>query len=68
VKDNGRGIRRADREKLFTPFFTTKKGGTGLGLPVCKKIVEEHGGTLALDSEEGAGATVTIEIPLTPAA
>ena len=67
ISDNGPGIQPKDREKLFTPFFTTKRRGTGLGLSVSKKIIEEHpGGTLELDSEEGKGTLVKISLPLLP--
>jgi two-component system sensor kinase FixL len=65
ISDNGPGILPENREKLFTPFFTTKRRGTGLGLSVSKKIIEEHpGGTLDLDSEEGKGTVVRISLPL----
>ena len=65
ISDNGPGIQAKDREKLFTPFFTTKPQGTGLGLIVSKKIIEEHpGGTLGLESEEGKGTIVKISLPL----
>ena len=65
ISDNGPGIQPKDREKLFTPFFTTKRRGTGLGLSVSKKIIEEHpGGTLDLESEEGKGTVVKISLPL----
>src|SRR4030043_226591 len=56
ITDNGPGIPLKDRDRLFTPFFTTKRRGTGLGLSVSKKIIEDHpGGTLGLDSQEGKG-------------
>jgi two-component system sensor kinase FixL len=65
ISDNGPGIQPKDRDKLFTPFFTTKRQGTGLGLIVSKKIIEEHpGGTLELESEEGKGTEVKISLPL----
>ncbi|RMG00215.1 MAG: hypothetical protein D6726_11615, partial [Nitrospirae bacterium] len=60
VKDNGRGIRAADMEKVMKPFFTTKKSGTGLGLPICKKIIEAHGGRFLLKSKEGEGTEITM--------
>jgi two-component system, LuxR family, sensor kinase FixL len=66
ITDNGPGIQDKDRERLFTPFFTTKRRGTGLGLSVSKKIIDNHpGGTLGLDSEEGKGTIVKITLPLT---
>lgn len=63
VSDSGRGIAKEDREKIFQPYFTTKPGGNGLGLMIVERIVREHGGSLALDSEPGQGATFTISLP-----
>jgi signal transduction histidine kinase len=64
VSDNGCGIDQEVKEKLFTSFFTTKEGrGTGLGLLITQKIVKEHGGTIAVDSEPGKGSTFTIRLP-----
>jgi len=61
IADAGVGIPAAVKEKMFSPFFTTKKHGTGLGLSITKRIVEEHpGGTFAIESEEGKGTVVTI--------
>jgi two-component system, NtrC family, sensor kinase len=64
VLDNGPGILPEKREQIFEPFFTTKGlRGTGLGLAVTKRIVEEHGGRLDLASEPGKGATFTVHLP-----
>ena len=63
VRDDGSGIKSADAERIFDPFFTTKKEGTGLGLPICRKIVEDHGGTVEIQSNEGKGTTVTLTLP-----
>jgi signal transduction histidine kinase/HAMP domain-containing protein len=62
VTDDGPGIKREDLQRVFEPFFTTKKGGTGLGLPICKKIVEDHGGTIEIQSEEEKGTSVVLTL------
>jgi two-component system nitrogen regulation sensor histidine kinase NtrY len=72
ISDNGIGLPE-DRARLFEPYVTTRDKGTGLGLPIVKKIVEEHGGTLALRDApvfEGCGhhgAEAEIRLPLAPA-
>ena len=63
VADGGTGIAAADLAKVFDPYFTTKRGGTGLGLPIAKNIVEGLGGTLAVQSTPGRGTDITIELP-----
>ncbi len=60
ISDDGPGIREHDLGRVFEPFFTTKKGGTGLGLPICKRIVEDHGGTIEIFSEDRKGTTVVL--------
>lgn len=62
IHDDGYGISPAHREKIFEPFFTTKKGGTGLGLPICKKLIEDHEGTIEIASAEGEYTTVTLTL------
>jgi len=63
IADNGPGLPQ-DRTRLFEPYVTMKPGGTGLGLPIVKKIVEEHGGSLMLtDTPEGRGAMAEIRLP-----
>ncbi|MBT6718250.1 MAG: PAS domain S-box protein [Nitrospina sp.] len=66
VQDEGTGISKRHLEKICDPFFTTKRdtGGTGLGLSVSYKIVQEHGGTLIFESEPGKGTTATLSLPL----
>ncbi len=63
IKDNGIGMSEEVKNKLFTPFFTTKEKGTGLGLSTVKKIVQAHKGEIEVDSKLGKGTTVTIFIP-----
>jgi signal transduction histidine kinase len=63
VEDNGPGLSVAAREHLFEPFYTTKVTGTGLGLATAKRIVEAHGGTIELESAEGAGTRVRVTLP-----
>jgi signal transduction histidine kinase len=64
-QDTGVGIPTATQESLFIPFFTTKSGGTGLGLPISQRLAENHGGTIRVYSEPGQGATFTLSLPLT---
>jgi PAS domain S-box-containing protein len=62
-RDTGVGIPQEDFSKLFSPFFTTKAKGQGLGLAVCKRLVEAHGGEITVKSKLGEGATFTIRLP-----
>ena len=63
VSDTGEGIEVERLARVFELFFTTREGGTGLGLPIARRILEAHGGTLELTSTVGAGTTATIELP-----
>ena len=63
VQDNGRGIPRADRRHVFSIFFTTRREGSGLGLPIVRQIIHQHGGSISLRSREGSGTTVTVSLP-----
>jgi signal transduction histidine kinase len=63
IKNDGAPIPAEIVDKVFEPFFTTKKAGSGLGLATVKKIVEEHGGSIAIGSAPGEGTTVTIRLP-----
>ena len=63
-KDTGCGIAEESLKKIFQPFFTTRKDGTGLGLPICQMIINEHKGTILAESRLGKGITFTIILPL----
>ena len=63
VKDNGIGMDEKTREKAFEPLFTTRARGTGLGLANVRKIIEEHGGTVMLESESYEGTRAIFTIP-----
>lgn len=64
VEDFGEGIRQADLERVFNPFFTTKIRGIGLGLPIARRVIDEHGGKIWLESKEGKGTRVHIDLPI----
>jgi signal transduction histidine kinase len=64
-RDTGVGIPRKNLSKLFTPLFTTKAKGVGMGLAICKRIINAHGGSINIKSEEGQGTLVTVTIPIT---
>ncbi len=63
-RDTGVGIPPGDLRNLFIPFFTTKEKGTGLGLPISQRIIENHGGTIEVRSQPGAGASFTVLLPI----
>jgi len=63
VIDNGRGIPDEAMARIFEPSFTTRTRGTGLGLPIVQRILEDLGGSIALDSKPGTGTRVTIRLP-----
>lgn len=64
VEDNGGGISREHMDKIFIPFYTTSPSGTGLGLPICARIVEMHGGRIDVQSEEGRFARFSLYFPI----
>jgi len=64
VGDTGLGIERDNLPHIFDPYFTTKRGGTGLGLPITRNIVEGLGGTIIAASEPGRGTEIRITLPL----
>jgi signal transduction histidine kinase len=63
VTDTGPGIAAGKLEEIFHPYVSGRSGGTGLGLPTTRRIIEEHGGTLTVDSEVGKGTVFTISLP-----
>ena len=66
VLDQGNGIRDEDLQRIFDPFFTTRpdQGGTGLGLSICQRIIQNHGGTIDISSQVGAGTEVNVHLPI----
>ncbi|MBD3296324.1 MAG: hypothetical protein GF392_03035 [Candidatus Omnitrophica bacterium] len=64
ITDSGEGIAGENMSKIFEPLFSTKITGTGLGLPICKNIVEMHKGSIDIQSREGRGTTVTVRFPV----
>jgi two-component system NtrC family sensor kinase len=64
IADNGRGVPGTELRKLFMPFFSTKAKGLGLGLPLCRQIIELHGGSIKIESRVGKGTTVTVRLPI----
>ena len=63
VADNGPGIPPGEREKLFLPYYSTKRRGSGLGLAIVRRIIAEHGGTIDASDNEPHGTRFTIELP-----
>ena len=63
VEDTGVGILESDRRNLFRPFFTTRERGVGMGLAICRRIVEENGGSISVESSPGRGSRFTVELP-----
>jgi two-component system nitrogen regulation sensor histidine kinase NtrY len=64
VADNGPGISPADREKLFMPYYSTKRRGSGLGLAIVRRIIAEHGGSIEVGDHKPTGTVFTIELPV----
>jgi PAS domain S-box-containing protein len=64
IADSGQGITKENLNRIWEPSFSTKTGGAGLGLPICKAIMEDYGGTIRIRSEEGRGTTVTLTFPV----
>ena len=61
--DTGMGMTAEQAGRVFRPFFTTKPGGSGLGLPTVRRIVEAHGGSVGVESEPGRGTKFTVRLP-----
>jgi two-component system NtrC family sensor kinase len=66
IADTGIGLSKRDLAQIFDPFFTTKPHGTGLGLPITRDIIEQHSGTISVESEPRKGTTFRILFPLRP--
>src|SRR5262249_60467454 len=64
IADTGRGIASDDRERLFTPYFSTRKDGTGLGLAISSRIVADHGGYIGVEPNAPKGTRFIVELPV----
>ncbi len=63
VRDSGKGIPKSKLDRIFVPFYTTKTRGTGLGLPICRRVVEAHHGRISVSSRSGQGAEFIVQLP-----
>ena len=63
IEDSGAGIDRNDKDRIFEPFFTTKSTGTGIGLTICRSIIESHGGTLRASANKPYGTIFHVALP-----
>ena len=64
IRDTGHGVPADVVPRLFEPYFSTKTGGTGLGLAIARKNIEDNGGRIHVESKEGKGTTVTVDLPV----
>src|SRR2546428_9349829 len=64
ISDTGQGLTKEECDRLFTPYYTTKRHGTGLGLAIVQSVVSDHGGAISVESAPGRGATFRIELPV----
>jgi signal transduction histidine kinase len=63
VADTGAGLTKEECDRLFTPYYTSKKHGTGLGLAIVQSVISDHGGTISVKSQPGTGTTFLVELP-----
>ena len=63
ISDTGKGVADKDIENVYNPFYTTKKDGTGLGLPISYGIISRHGGEMEIESTPGQGSTMVVKLP-----
>ena len=68
VADTGHGVTHELKEKLFLPYFSTRKRGTGLGLAIVSRVIEEHHGSIRIEENQPVGARVIVELPVVPEA
>jgi signal transduction histidine kinase len=64
IEDTGMGMSARDVRRIFEPYFSTKDSGTGLGLPIARRAIEEHGGSIEVSSRPGIGTTMRVVLPL----
>jgi two-component system nitrogen regulation sensor histidine kinase NtrY len=64
VRDNGTGVSRADKAKMFEPYYSTKKSGSGLGLAIVSSIISEHRGSVTVADNSPVGTVVAFELPI----
>jgi signal transduction histidine kinase len=64
IRDQGTGIAAADMAHIFDPYFTTRRAGTGLGLPISRNIIEGLGGSIRVRSTRGSGTDISVDLPL----
>jgi signal transduction histidine kinase len=65
IEDSGTGISAPDMDRIFTPLFTTKAGGMGMGLSICRSIIENHGGRIWVSATASRGTVFQFELPAT---
>jgi signal transduction histidine kinase len=64
ISDSGEGIKKEDLPRITDPYYTSKPSGTGLGLAIVQKILDAHGGSVHIESQEGVGTKVTLQFPV----